>query len=73
MHELGCEPSSPDLPSLFSIKEKLAISQILRDNRKMGVLRVEQYRLSSMLEEMAWVFSSMCTGGLWAGRDEGKG
>eukprot|EP00966_Prymnesium_polylepis_P153552 3545994-Prymnesium_polylepis.1 len=28
----------------------------------MGARRVEQYKLSSLLEEVAWVFSSLCVG-----------
>ena len=38
------------------------IPAALGNARRMGARRVEQYKLSSLLEEVAWVFTSLCIG-----------
>jgi len=45
---------------LLSLQQKMGISKLLEDNKKMGPRRVESWRLSRSLEEVAWVFSKLC-------------
>ena len=46
---------------LLGLKERFAIAKILEDNRAMGRRRVDSYRMKRSLEEVAWVFTSLCT------------
>jgi len=45
---------------VFSLQQRLSMSKILEDNKTMGPRRVESWRLSRSLEEVAWVFSKLC-------------
>ena len=38
----------------------MALGKVLEDNKKLGQRRVESWRLSKQLEEVAWVFSTLC-------------
>ena len=45
---------------LLTLQQKLAMAKLLEDNKAMGVRRVESWRLSCSLAEVAWVFTSLC-------------
>lgn len=60
VHALGGLARGGQAASLLSLKERLVIARILEDNRLMGKRRVEAWRLGSMLDEFAWVFTTLC-------------
>lgn len=47
---------------LLSMQQRLGLAKLLEDNRRMGRQRVESWRLSRSLEEVAWVFNELCNG-----------
>ena len=51
-----------DASRLFSLAQRLGMSKLLEDNKKLGPRRVDSWRLSRSLEEVNWVFSKLCAG-----------
>lgn len=51
---------SKDSGRLLSLQQKLALVRTLEDNRAMGRRRVESWMLSKSLDEVAWVFNTLC-------------
>lgn len=49
-----------EVARVFTLQQRLSMSKILEENRTMGPRRVENWRLSRSLEEVAWVFSKLC-------------
>ena len=47
---------------LMTINQRLSVAKLLEDNKLKGPLRVEKWRMSQSLNEVAWVFSSLCNG-----------
>ena len=45
---------------VFTLPQRLGMSKLLEDNKTMGPRRVDSWRLSRSLEEVAWVFSTLC-------------
>ena len=68
LHELVLEVRRPAVglelgkkaAPLLSLKERLGLSKLLEDNKLMGPHRVEQWKLSTQLEEVSWVFATLC-------------
>ena len=49
-------------PKLLGLQHRISLSKVLEDNKVMGQRRVESWRLSRSLEEVAWVFTTFCAG-----------
>ena len=49
-----------EVARVFTLQQRLGMSKVLEENRTMGPRRVENWRLSRSLEEVAWVFSKLC-------------
>lgn len=54
--------SKPAAGKLLGLKQRMALGKLLEDNKAMGERRVESWRLSKSLEEVQWVFTSLCAG-----------
>ena len=69
LHLPCISPSSPQVwcvhsivvqPKVLSLKQRLALSKTLDDNKRLGKERVTSWRLGKSLEEVQWVFSTLC-------------
>jgi hypothetical protein len=58
--EEGGAPAAPK--KLLSLQQKIKLTKILQDNRTLGRRRVESWKLSKSLDEVQWVFNSLCAG-----------
>ena len=45
---------------VLSMQQRLSLARLLEENRRQGRRRVESWRLSRSLDEVAWVFTSLC-------------
>ena len=45
---------------VLTMPQRLGMAKLLEDNKRMGRRRVDSWRLSRSLDEVAWVFTTMC-------------
>ena len=57
----GAAPAPPPPPKrIVTLQQRLLLAKLLEDNRLMGRRRVDSWRLSRSLEEVAHVFNNYC-------------